>query len=164
MKKLGKIDLIYNKLTALPAFGKDVNLVQGTFDYNEIARIEKDADGYFCGMDDVESLSFSHNELTEFPDIFDAKSIYIMASIDFSYNKIKEVKTDKGINTNNLSLAGNALKTFPKDLFTAGSPLTVLNLSGNQIEEITNDDIKGEKTYMMTSLDFVEQSFEEITG
>ena len=47
MKKLGKIDLIYNKLTALPAFGKDVNLVQGTFDYNEIARIEKDADGYF---------------------------------------------------------------------------------------------------------------------
>ena len=43
MKKLGKIDLIYNKLTALPAFGKDVNLVQGTFDYNEIARIEKDA-------------------------------------------------------------------------------------------------------------------------
>lgn len=153
MKKLGKIDLIYNKLTALPAFGKDVNLVQGTFDYNEIARIEKDADGYFCGMDDVESLSFSHNELTEFPDIFDAKSIYIMASIDFSYNEITEVTTDKGINTNNLSLAGNALKTFPKDLFTAGSPLTVLNLSGNQIVEITNDDIKGEKTYMMTSLD-----------
>ena len=153
MKKLGKIDMIYNKLTALPAFGKDVNLVQGTFDYNEIARIEKDADGYFCGMDDVESLSFSHNELTEFPDIFDASSIYIMASIDFSYNKISKVERTKGINTNNLSLAGNALKTFPKDLFTAGSPLTVLNLSGNQIEEITNDDIKGEKTYMMTSLD-----------
>ena len=28
MKKLGKIDLIYNKLTKLPAFGKNVNLVQ----------------------------------------------------------------------------------------------------------------------------------------
>lgn len=157
MKKLGKIDLIYNKLTALPAFGKDVNLVQGTFDFNKIDEIKtiKATDGkeYFCGMDDVESLSFSHNELTEFPDIFDASSIYIMASIDFSYNKISKVETKKGINTNNLSLAGNALKTFPKDLFTAGSPLTVLNLSGNQIEEITNDDIKGEKTYMMTSLD-----------
>lgn len=153
MKKLGKIDMIYNKLTALPAFGKDVNLVQGTFDYNEISDIRKDADGYFCGMDDVESLSFSHNKLKAFPNIFDAKSIYIMASIDFSYNEITEVTTAKGINTNNLSLAGNALKTFPKDLFTAGSPLTVLNLSGNQIEEITNDDIKGEKTYMMTSLD-----------
>lgn len=153
MKKLGKIDLIYNKLTALPAFGKDVNLVQGTFDYNAIETIGKDEEGYFCGMDDVESLSFSHNKLKAFPDIFDAKSIYIMASIDFSYNEITEVTTGNGINTNNLSLAGNALKTFPKDLFTAGSPLTVLNLSGNQIEEITNDDIKGEKTYMMTSLD-----------
>lgn len=157
MKKLGKIDLIYNKLEKLPAFGKDVNLVQGTFDFNKIDEIKtiKATDGkeYFCGMDDVESLSFSHNELTEFPDIFDASSIYIMASIDFSYNKISKVETTKGINTNNLSLAGNALKTFPKDLFTAGSPLTVLNLSGNQIEEITNDDIKGEKTYMMTSLD-----------
>lgn len=157
MKKLGKIDLIYNKLEKLPAFGKDVNLVQGTFDFNKIDEIKtiKATDGkeYFCGMDDVESLSFSHNELTEFPDIFDASSIYIMASIDFSYNKISKVETKKGINTNNLSLAGNALQTFPKDLFTAGSPLTVLNLSGNQIKEITNDDIKGEKTYMMTSLD-----------
>ena len=81
MKKLGKIGLIYNKLTALPAFGKDVNLVPGTFDYNEIARIEK-MGWILCGMDDVESLSFSHNELTEFPDIFDAKSIYIMVSIE----------------------------------------------------------------------------------
>ena len=149
MKKLGKIDMIYNKLTALPAFGKDVNLVQGTFDYNEIARIEKDADGYFCGMDDVESLSFSHNKLKAFPNIFDAKSIYIMASIDFSYNEITEVTTDKGINTNNLSLAGNALKTFPKDLFTAGSPLTYmmtsLDLSNNRLKKLP-DDMNG--TYM----------------
>lgn len=152
MKKLGKIDLIYNKLEELPAFGKDVNLVQGTFDYNKINKINTDG-GIFCGMDDVESLSFSHNELTEFPDIFDAKSIYIMASIDFSYNKISTVETTKGINTNSLSLAGNALETFPKALFTTGSPLTVLNLSGNKIKEITNDDIKGEKTYMMTSFD-----------
>lgn len=153
MKKLGKIDMIYNKLTALPAFGKDVNLVQGTFDYNEIARIEKDADGYFCGMDDVESLSFSHNELTEFPDIFDASSIYIMASIDFSYNKISKVETAKGINTNNLSLAGNKLESFPAALFETNSPLTVLNLSGNRIKDFTDEDMKGDKVYMMTSFD-----------
>ena len=67
--------------------------------------------------------------------------------MNFSYNKIKEVTTDKGINTNNLSLAGNVLKTFPKDLFTADSPLAILNLSGNQIEEITNDDIKVKNVY-----------------
>lgn len=162
MKKLGKIDLIYNKLTALPAFGKDVNLVQGTFDYNEISDIGKDEGGYFCGMDDVESLSFSHNELTEFPDIFDAKSIYIMASIDFSYNKISTVETTKGINTNSLSLAGNELTEFPGALFEHNSPLTVLNLSGNKINKFTNEHLKGDKVYMMTSLDLSNNRLEKL--
>lgn len=162
MKKLGKIDMIYNKLTALPAFGKDVNLVQGTFDYNEISDIGKDEGGYFCGMDDVESLSFSHNELTEFPDIFDAKSIYIMASIDFSYNKISTVETTKGINTNSLSLAGNALTEFPGALFEHNSPLTVLNLSGNKINKFTNEHLKGDKVYMMTSLDLSNNRLEKL--
>lgn len=162
MKKLGKIDLIYNKLTALPAFGKDVNLVQGTFDYNKIASIATDENGIFCGMDDVESLSFSHNELTEFPDIFDASSIYIMASINFSYNKIKKVSPKKGINTNELSLAGNELETFPADLFKTNSPLMVLNLSGNRIKTFTNEDMKGGKVYMMTSLDLSNNRLEKL--
>lgn len=162
MKKLGKIDLIYNKLTALPAFGKDVNLVQGTFDYNEISDIGKDEGGYFCGMDDVESLSFSHNKLKAFPNIFDAKSIYIMASIDFSYNEITEVTTDKGINTNSLSLAGNELTEFPGALFEHNSPLTVLNLSGNKINKFTNEHLKGDKVYMMTSLDLSNNRLEKL--
>lgn len=162
MKKLGKIDLIYNKLTVLPAFGKEVNLVQGTFDYNKIESIATDENGIFCGMDDVESLSFSHNELTEFPDIFDASSIYIMASINFSYNKIKKVSTKKGINTNELSLAGNELETFPADLFKTNSPLMVLNLSGNRIKTFTNEDMKGGKVYMMTSLDLSNNRLEKL--
>ena len=162
MKKLGKIDLIYNKLKALPAFGKDVNLVQGTFDYNEISDIGKDEGGYFCGMDDVESLSFSHNELTEFPDIFDASSIYIMASVNFSYNKIEKVDTKKGINVNELSLAGNELTEFPGALFEHNSPLTVLNLSGNKINKFTNEHLKGDKVYMMTSLDLSNNRLEKL--
>lgn len=162
MKKLGKIDLIYNKLTALPAFGKDVNLVQATFDYNKIASIATDANGIFCGMDDVETLSFSHNELEVFPDIFDASSIYIMASVNFSYNKIKKVETKKGINTSNLSLAGNELTEFPADLFKTNSPLTVLNLSGNKINKFTNEHLKGDKVYMMTSLDLSNNRLEKL--
>lgn len=166
MKKLGKIDLIYNKLEKLPAFGKDVNLVQGTFDFNKIDEIKtiKATDGkeYFCGMDDVESLSFSHNELTEFPDIFDASSIYIMASVNFSYNKIKKVDTKKGINVNELSLAGNELTEFPGALFEHNSPLTVLNLSGNKINKFTNEHLKGDKVYMMTSLDLSNNRLEKL--
>lgn len=162
MKKLGKIDMIYNKLTALPAFGKDVNLVQGTFDYNKIVSIATDVNGIFCGMDDVETLSFSHNELEAFPDIFDASSIYIMASVNFSYNKIKKVETKKGINTGNLSLAGNELTEFPADLFKTNSPLTVLNLSGNRIKNFTNEDMKGDKVHMMTSLDLSNNRLEKL--
>lgn len=63
-------------------------------------------------MDDVESLSFSHNKLTQLPDIFDVKSIYTMASVDFSYNEIDDAGLEgfSGINAGELSLAGNKLK------------------------------------------------------
>lgn len=168
MKKLGKIDLIYNKLTKLPAFGKDVNLVQANFDYNKISEIETVDNGsgknIFCGMDDVENLSFSHNELTEIPDMFDASSIYVMASVSFAYNKITDdgLKKMKGINTTNLSLAGNNLKEFPKVLFANNSPLTVLNLSANQIETFKKGDLTGKNTYMLTTLDLTYNRLTEL--
>lgn len=168
MKKLGKIDLIYNKLTKLPAFGKDVNLVQANFDYNKISEIETVDNGsgknIFCGMDDVENLSFSHNELTEIPDMFDASSIYVMASVSFAYNKITDtgLAQMKGINTTNLSLAGNNLKEFPKELFKNNSPLTVLNLSANQIDTFNKGDLTGKNTYMLTTLDLTYNRLTEL--
>lgn len=164
MKKLGKIDLIYNKLTKLPAFGKDVNLVQANFDYNQISTIEKDVNGVFCGMDDVESISFSNNKLTELPDIFDVNSIYTMASVSFANNEITDDGLNKtsGINTTELSLAGNKLKKFPKKLFSTGSPLTVLNLSANQIQEFNKGDLDGKNTYLLTTLDLTYNRLKEL--
>lgn len=154
MEKLGKIDLIQNKLTALPGFGSGVNLVQGAFDYNQIASIGT-KNGVFCGMDDVETLSFSHNKLETLPSIFNVKSPYIMGSVDFSYNEISDAGLVgfSGINTGTLSLAGNKLTKFPKQLFSTGSPLTVLNLSANQISEFNKGDLTGDKTYLLTTLD-----------
>lgn len=164
MKKLGKIDLIYNKLEKLPAFGKDVNLVQANFDYNKINEIKTDADGVFCGMDDVESLSFSHNELTEIPDMFDVNSIYTMASVSFAYNKITDTGLKKmgGINTSDLSLAGNKLESFPSSLFEKNSPLTVLNLSANKIKTFKKGDLDGKKTYLLTTLDLTYNRLTEL--
>ena len=163
MKKLGKIDLIYNKLTKLPAFGKDVNLVQANFDYNEIATIETD-NGVFCGMDDVETLSFSNNKLTEIPDMFDVNSIYTMASVSFAYNEITDKGLAKmgGINTSDLSLAGNNLTEFPKELFKKNSPLTVLNLSANKIKTFKKGDLDGKKTYLLTTLDLTYNRLTEL--
>ena len=163
MKKLGKIDLIYNKLTKLPAFGKDVNLVQANFDYNEIETIETD-NGVFCGMDDVETLSFSNNKLTEIPDMFDVNSIYTMASVSFAYNEITDngLKKMGGINTSDLSLAGNNLTEFPKCLFEKNSPLTVLNLSANKIATFKKGDLDGKKTYLLTTLDLTYNRLTEL--
>lgn len=155
LKKLGKIDLISNKLKKLPAFGKNVNLVQGTFDNNQISEIETDADGVFCGMDDVESLTFSHNKLTYLPNIFNVNSPYIIGSVDFSNNQITDegLVGFSGINTTELSLAGNKLTKFPGVLFSTGSPLTVLNLSANQIKTFNSSDLDGKNTYLLTTLD-----------
>lgn len=164
MKKLGKIDLIYNKLNKLPAFGKNVNLVQANFDYNEIEEIGVDENGLFCGMDDVESISFSHNKLKKLPNIFDPKSIYIMASVSFAYNEIDDngMEGFEGINTSNLSLAGNKLKRFPYQLFKFGSPLNVLNLSANKIETFEKGDLNGKNTYMLTTLDLTFNRLKEL--
>ena len=163
MKKLGKIDLIYNKLEKLPAFGKDVNLVQANFDYNEIETIETD-NGVFCGMDDVETLSFSNNKLTEIPDMFDVNSIYTMASVSFAYNEITDEGLAKmgGINTSDLSLAGNKLTKFPKSLFANNSPLPVLNLSANKIATFEKGDLDGKKTYLLTTLDLTYNRLKEL--
>lgn len=164
MKKLGKIDLIYNKLKKLPAFGKNVNLVQANFDYNEIDEINVDGYGLFCGMDDVESISFSHNKLKKLPNIFDPKSIYIMASVSFAYNEIDDEGMEgfEGINTSNLSLAGNKLKRFPYQLFKFDSPLNVLNLSANKIETFEKGDLNGKNTYMLTTLDLTYNRLKEL--
>lgn len=164
MKKLGKIDLIYNKLKKLPAFGKNVNLVQANFDYNEIEEIGVDANGLFCGMDDVETLSFSNNKLTTIPDMFDVNSIYTMASVSFAYNEITDdgLKNMGGINTSDLSLAGNNLTEFPKCLFENNSPLTVLNLSANKIKTFKKGDLDGKKTYLLTTLDLTYNRLTEL--
>lgn len=167
MTKLGKIDLIYNKLTKLPAFGKDVNLVQANFDYNEIATIETISDGnkeIFCGMDDVETLSFSNNKLTTIPDMFDVNSIYTMASVSFAYNEITDAGLANmgGINTSDLSLAGNKLESFPSSLFKNNSPLTVLNLSANKIKTFKKGDLDGKKTYLLTTLDLTYNRLTEL--
>lgn len=149
MTKLGKIDCVYNQLTSLPSFGS-INLVQATFDYNQITAIPDN----FCGTEDVEEISFSHNKLTALPkNFFNAKSAYVMSSVDFSYNEITDVPDSYGCNVSTLSLAGNKLTKFPKGLFAGGSVFTTLNLSGNQISTFEKGDIVNPDNKNLESLD-----------
>ena len=156
MIRLGMLDCASNKVKKVHPFGKDVNLTKLYLDYNEITEIPHAEDGYFFGYVDVESFTCTHNKITVFPDIFNAKSIHVMASVDFSYNQISEFENGenyRGINVSQLNLSNNRLKEFPSILFKKGSPLNYLVLSGNGMTTIPNGSMEGKYTYMLEALD-----------
>lgn len=156
MTKLGLLDLTYNQIEKVHAFGKDINLVKVYLDHNKINELEKE-DGYFCGYYDMENFSCTHNELTEIPDIFNAASKYIIASVSFSHNNISGAENGenhRGINATNLDLSYNRLKEFPGVLIHKGSPLSILNLTGNGMETIKAGDLIGKNSRLLTTLDF----------
>ena len=89
MEKLGLIDLTNNSITEVNAFGKEINLTKVYLDYNQINKINTTEDGYFCGYYDMESFTCTYNKLTKMPDIFNAKSKYVIGSVSFAHNEIK---------------------------------------------------------------------------
>lgn len=165
MKNLHMLDCTNSNVTDVYAFGTDVVMAQVMLDYNKIKSIPNN----FCKFsNDVETLSFSNNELTEIPNIFDAKSIYTMGGVDFSNNNITKVSTKdennneigfKGINASTVNLANNEFEDFPREIFWAQSPISTLNLAGNKLKEIKEDDIRGpegkrnEKSSYLTTID-----------
>lgn len=128
-------------------------------DYNQITELPRDDNGNFCGYADVESFSFAHNKLKKFPNIFSAQSIYVMSSVNFSFNEIdgfegEENGTFKGVNASTIALGSNKLKKFPDILFKTNSKVAVLGLSGNGIEEIPKGTFKASKySSMMKTFD-----------
>ena len=155
MVKLGMIDCTNNQIEVLHPFGKSINLAQVYLDYNKIKTIPASG-GYFCGYTQLESFSASHNEMTEFPDIFNAKSAYVFQSVDFSYNKIAGFENGdafKGVNASQINLSDNHLKTFPAVLFKSGSPMNYLVLAGNGMEKIPAGSLKGPNAYLLEALD-----------
>ena len=93
----------------------------------------------YTHLNETETLSFTHNKLKKIPNIFDAKSKYVMGSVDFSNNQLgatdgKAFDDDfNGINTSELNLSNNRISVFPKQLFSTGSPITTLNLMANML-------------------------------
>ena len=134
MEKLGLIDLTNNSITEVNAFGKEINLTKVYLDYNQINKINTTEDGYFCGYYDMESFTCTYNKLTKMPDIFNAKSKYVIGSVSFAHNEITGMQNDdnhRGVNTNNLDLSYNHLEEFPGVIIKKGSPLGILILQAN---------------------------------
>lgn len=154
MLKLGLLDLANNNIRKVHAFGKEVELASLYLNNNQIEEIPAD----LCGFsDNTESLNFSYNKLKKIPNIFDASSIHVMGSVDFSNNEISGVDNAggyKGINASTVSLANNKLAKFPSELISAGSPIITLDLSGNQMTSIPKGSIRGKYAYLLQVMDF----------
>ena len=154
MTNLGLLDLAYNNIKKVHPFGKEITLSSLYLNNNQIEEIPAD----LCGFtDDVETLTFAHNKLKKIPNIFDASSVRVMGSVDFSYNDITGVDTSngtyKGINASTVSLSYNKIEKFPSELFAAGSPITSIDLSGSQMRTIPKGSIKGKNAYLLQVID-----------
>lgn len=158
LKSLGLLSLSYNNIDKIYPFGSDIVMVQLYLDHNKLTEIES-VDGIFCGMDDVETLSFSYNKLTKLPDIFSAKSMFTMSSVDFSGNQITGVEAKgpdgkyKGINVETLTLANNPLTTYPVEFAQSGSKINYINMRGCRLNHIPDEAFEGEYVKFLVSLD-----------
>ena len=163
MVKLGLLDCVHNNIKDLNPFGTEVKLTTLKLDYNQIEEIPDD----FCAFtDQVEGLGFSHNKLKYIPNIFNAKSVYVMGSVDFSYNEIgsegKNIKCGmsefKGINASTIALSYNQIEKFPTELFASGSPISTIDLCNNKMTSIPEYSLKPKEgnyknTYLLTTID-----------
>lgn len=158
MKKLGLLDFASNKIhTIEEAWGTDIKPVQLYLDNNQLTSFPVDENGVFCFMDDAETFSVRNNKFTEFPDIFDAKSMYTINSIDFSYNEISGFQNGenfKGLKVSTLTLANNAPMTrYPIEIAKSNSTVAYVNVRGCNISEIPEGSFEYENSIYLTSLD-----------
>lgn len=172
MVKLGLLDCVHNKVNHLEAFGSDVKLSNLMLSYNQITEIPDD----FCSFtEQVEGLGFSNNKLKYIPNIFNAKSVFVMGSVDFSYNEIGSdngkniscsIEDYKGINASTVTLSNNQIKKFPTELFSTGSPITTIILSGNLLTSIPENSLKSkEGNYKNTHLlSVIDLRFNKLTS
>ena len=157
MKKLGLLDMAYNRLKGVVApLTKSVAPVQIYLDNNEITGFGRDENGYFCEFVDIETFSATHNRLTEVPDIFNRRSLFTMSTVDLSYNDIDRVENGnatKGLNVETLTLANNRFEELPAELFRAHSSIGYLDLRANRIARIPQDSFRTEEAKWLSALD-----------
>jgi Leucine-rich repeat (LRR) protein len=163
MKKIGMLSVASNKISKIESAFPDISFTKLFLDNNQITEIphfvNESGKRMFFRIEDVETFSCSYNKIKLFPDVFDANSLYGMASVDFSYNEIEGFEnadngTNQGIYVQTLSLANNPkLGKYPKILSDTGSKVDYIILRGCNIDEIPEGSFSGENVKYLMSLD-----------
>lgn len=150
MSALGMLNVTDNNiggtLQSMPDFApEEIHL-----DYNEISSVPDD----FCSLDNLTSFSIGHNNLTEFPNIFSADHDYIMSGIDVSFNKITALPTDfKGFRTKTLTLSGNPIDTYPKEIASTDSYVEEIVMQQCGLSSFPEDCLESEYSSSITVID-----------
>lgn len=161
LKRLGMLDIHDCGMAAIEApFGKDHFFVKFWGQGNNFDHLPKDKNGYFMALhSEMEELNLSNNKFTELPNVFLGNSLFMLGTVDFSFNQISALEGGeeawKGINVEILNIAYNEFTEFPH-LFTEGdncSQISYLILQGNKIETIADDAFEGRCSHWLTSLD-----------
>lgn len=157
MKKLGLLDFASNRIhTIEEAWGNDIKPVQLYLDNNRLSSFPVDENGVFCYMEDAETFSVKNNDFTEFPNIFDAESMFAIVSVDFSYNHIASFPEDfRGIYVQTLTIANNSEFTaYPVELAKSNSKIMNINFRGCNISDIPEGSFEYENAVQLQSFDF----------
>ena len=160
MKRLSSLNIMDCGVEAFEAaFDEGRPFAQFNARNNRLSELPLNDKGYFIGIDsETETIDFSHNEFTEFPDIFSASEYtFRVKTIDFSFNKIEKIGTHngtyRGVRAEILNLSHNRFTEFPKELYPSGSVATYLQLQGNGIEKVDKEALEGKNVHMTTTLD-----------
>lgn len=156
MKKLGMMDFTSNRIhTIEEAWGNDIKPVQLYLDDNKLSEFPVDENGIFCYLEDAETFSVRKNEFTEFPNIFDAESMYAIVSIDFSYNHISSFPDDfRGVYVQTLTITNNPeFDIYPIELAKSNSKILNINFRGCNIREIPSGAFEYENAVNLSSFD-----------
>ena len=165
MKKLGMIDFSSNRIhTIEEAWGSDIKPVQIYFDNNKLSEFPVDEKGVFCYMEDAETFSVRNNNFTQFPNIFDAESLYAIVSIDFSYNHISSFPEDfHGVYVQTLTIANNPEFTkYPVEIAKSNSKVMNINFRGCNINEVPKGSFDYENAIHLASFDFSYNDLKEL--
>ena len=163
MKKMGLLDLSYNKIETIEApFGNEFAPVQFYLDHNQLTELPHDSEP-FCGMNDMETFSVKYNKLTKFPNIFSATSLFTIKSVDFSGNDIREfegehemdeAKKFKGIRVETLTLSQNYnLGRYPIALAKSNSLVSYIILRACGIKDVPAGSFTYKNSVDLVSLD-----------
>lgn len=165
MKKLGMIDFSSNRIhTIEKAWGNDIKPVQIYFDNNRLSEFPVDENGVFCYMEDAETFSVRNNNFTQFPNIFDAESLFAIVSIDFSYNHISSFPEDfRGVFVQTLTITNNPEFTkYPVELAKSNSKVMNINFRGCNINEVPKGSFDYENAIQLASFDFSYNDLKEL--